>query len=90
MMSITEARDRITARVSQPIATKLQMAADLTGSTLNQFLVQAAVEKAEKIIAHERAIHFSHEDAVLFIKMLDKPAPPNEVLNKAFAKRRQK
>ncbi|MEO7497431.1 MAG: DUF1778 domain-containing protein, partial [Massilia sp.] len=49
-MSTTKERDRITARVSQPIARKLQEAADLSGATLNQFLIQAALEKAEKII----------------------------------------
>jgi uncharacterized protein (DUF1778 family) len=90
MMNATENRDRITARVSQPIAAKLQVAADLTGATLNQFLVQAAVEKADKIIEHERTILFSREDAALFIKMLDNPGQPNEALAKAFARRKNK
>lgn len=87
MMSAAETRDRITARVSQPIATKLQVAADLMGATLNQFLVQAAVEKADKIIDHERTIHFSREDAALFIQMLDNPTQPNAALKKAFERR---
>lgn len=85
-MTATENRDRITARVSQPIATKLQIAADLTGATLNQFLVQAAIEKADRIIENERTILFSREDAALFIKMLDEPGLPNEALTKAFAR----
>ncbi|MFZ6744664.1 DUF1778 domain-containing protein [Undibacterium sp. JH2W] len=90
MINATENRDRITARVSQPIATKLQVAADLTGATLNQFLVQAAIEKADRIINHERVIFFSLEDAALFIKLLDTPNRPNEVLRKAFEKRKIK
>jgi uncharacterized protein (DUF1778 family) len=90
MMNATENRDRITARVSQPIATKLQVAADLTGATLNQFLVQAAVEKADKIIDHERTIHFSREDAALFIKMLDNPTQSSATLTKAFERRKNK
>lgn len=90
MMTTTENRDRITARVSQPIAAKLQMAADLTGATLNQFLVQAAIEKADKIIENERTIIFSREDAALFIKMLDNPGQPNEALIRAFARRKNK
>jgi len=89
-MNATEGRDRITARVSQPIATKLQLAADLTGATLNQFLVQAAIEKADKIIDREQTIHFSSEDAALFIKMLDNPTPPNAALTKAFERRKNK
>lgn len=88
-MTATENRDRITARVSQPIATKLQIAADLTGATLNQFLVQAAIEKADRIIENERTILFSREDAALFIKMLDDPGQPNEALTKAFARRKK-
>ncbi len=90
MATLTENRDRITARVSQPIATKLQMAADLVGATLNQFLVQAAVEKADKIIDHERAIHFNQKDAALFIQMLDNPPPPNAALKRAFERRKKK
>jgi uncharacterized protein (DUF1778 family) len=72
--------------VSQPIATKLQAAADLTGATLNQFLIQAVIEKADKIIDHERTIYFSREDAALFIKMLDNPTPTNLALKKAFGR----
>lgn len=89
-MNATENRDRITARVTQPIATKLQVAADLTGATLNQFLVQAAIEKADRIIEHERTIYFSREDAALFIKMLDNPSQPNDALLMAFARSNNK
>jgi uncharacterized protein (DUF1778 family) len=89
MMNATENRDRITARVSQPVAAKLQVAADLTGATLNQFLVQAAVEKADRIIENERTILFSREDAALFLQLLDDPGQPNEALTKAFARRKK-
>lgn len=50
MSMATEERERITTRVSNQVAMKLQEAADLTGATLNQFLVQAALEKAQRII----------------------------------------
>lgn len=84
-MSITtEERGRITARVSNLLVEKLQEAADLSGATLNQFLVQAAVEKADKIIDRERVIKFTVEDAAMFINMLDNPRPPNEALTRAY------
>jgi uncharacterized protein (DUF1778 family) len=86
-MTTPDNKDRITARVSQSIATKLQVAAELTGATLNQFLVQAAIEKADRVIENERTILFSREDAALFIRMLDEPALPNAALSKAFARR---
>jgi uncharacterized protein (DUF1778 family) len=84
MTNATEERGCITALVSTPIVEKLQEAADLTGATLNQFLVQAALEKAEDVIAREHTIRYSREDAAMLLSMLDKPSGPNEALTKAF------
>lgn len=89
-MNTTQERGRITARVSYPIAEKLQQAADLTGATLNQFMIQAALEKAEKIIDHEKTIRFSLEDAAMLIELLDKPSKPNAALTAAFARYKNK
>jgi uncharacterized protein (DUF1778 family) len=83
-------RDRITNRVPQTVAIKLQEAADLTGSTLNQFMVQAALEKAEKLIAREKIIYFSKNDAAMIINLLDKPAKPNAALVRAFERFKQR
>jgi uncharacterized protein (DUF1778 family) len=83
-MNATENRDRITNRVPQTIALKLQEAADLTGSTLNQFMVQAALEKAERIIDREKTIYFSVNDAAMLMNMLDNPSKPNAALTRAF------
>jgi len=49
--------ERITARVSEQIKETLMAAADLTGATLNQFLVQSALEKAENIIEKDKLMH---------------------------------
>jgi uncharacterized protein (DUF1778 family) len=89
-MNATENRDRITNRVPQPIALKLQEAADLTGATLNQFMVQAALEKAEKIIERETVIRFSKNDAAMLINMLDNPSKPNAALQRAFDRFKQR
>lgn len=83
-MHATEERDRITTRVSHPIAMKLQEAADLSGATLNQFVIQSALEKAEKIIDREKALYFSENDAAMLINMLDNPSKPNAALVRAF------
>lgn len=89
-MSVTEERGRITARVSTPIAEKLQEAADLTGATLNQFLVQAALEKAQMILDREYVIRYTREDAAMLINLLDVPPAPNEALLKAFGRHKNK
>ena len=83
-------RGRISARVSASIAERLQQAAELTGTTLNQFLVQAALEKANKLLEVEKLLLFSAEDAAMFIHKLDNPSPPNERLAQAIDLYRQK
>lgn len=89
-MNATEERGRVTARVPSPIAEKLQEAADFTGATVNQFLVQAALEKAERVIERERTIRYSREDAAMLINLLDAPAQPNAALSQAFERFRNK
>jgi uncharacterized protein (DUF1778 family) len=75
--------ERITARVSEQIKETLIAAADLTGATLNQFLVQAALEKAETIIEKDRLILLSKKDAAFFFDVLENPPEPNARLTKA-------
>ncbi|WP_404359512.1 DUF1778 domain-containing protein [Methylotuvimicrobium sp. KM1] len=72
--------ERITARVSEQIKETLIAAADLTGATLNQFLVQAALEKAERVIEKDKLIHLSQQDAEFFFDVLDNPPEPNDKL----------
>lgn len=76
--------ERITARVSESIKDTLGVAANLMGATLNQFLVQAAVEKAENIIERGKVISLSSKDAQLFFNILDSPPEPNKKLKSAF------
>lgn len=90
MPHATEERGRITARVSQIVQEKLQAAADLQGATLNQFIVQSALEKAEKIIGHEAMISLTRKDAALLVTMLENPSKPNAALSKAFERYKKK
>lgn len=46
----TEERGRIAARVPQAVRDTLQQAAELLGATLNQFVVQAALSEARRVI----------------------------------------
>lgn len=66
-------RERITARVPREIRERLEEAAGRTGATLNQFLVQAAVEKAEAILEREQVTRLSARDAESLLAMLDAP-----------------
>jgi uncharacterized protein (DUF1778 family) len=62
----------------------LETTANLMGATLNQFLVQAALEKAENIIEKDKVISLSNKDAKLFFDILDSPPEPNKKLKNAF------
>lgn len=73
----------IVAIVSPKVYQILLRAADLTGATLNRFLVQSAFEKAQEIIDKERFIKLTERSAEAFFKALDHPLKPNAKLIKA-------
>lgn len=81
------ARGRITARLSADKQAILQLAADLSGSTLNQFVVQSALQAAEHVIEQEdviRSIRLTVEQSQRFFELLDAPPEPNEALQRAM------
>ncbi len=57
---------------------------------LSRLKVQAALEKAEKVIGREKIIHFSLNDAAMIMNLLDNPAKPNAVLVRAFERFKQR
>ena len=75
---------RITARVSTDTQALLSKAAAVSGiSSINSFVLSAAIEKAHKIMEHEEMLHLSSKDAKLFTDALDNPAKINPKLQKA-------
>ena len=76
-------RGRISARVSASVQNRMQEAADIMGATLNQFLIQATLEKADQVIERERVLTLSLRDAAAIQRMLDNPSKPNKALAKA-------
>ena len=84
-------RGRITARLSVEKQELLQLAADLSGSTLNQFIVQSALRAAEQVIEQEevmRSIRLTVDESKRFFALLDEPPKPNEALQRAMARLR--
>jgi len=76
---------RITARVTPDAQELLSKAAALAGmSSINSFVLSAAIEKATKIMEREETLKLSRQDAKLFVDALDKPAVANSSLAKAF------
>ena len=81
-MSVSKS-ERVSARVPSHVYTMLTEAAELSGATLNQFLVQSAFEKAQLIIEQERVISMTQQSASIFFNALEKPPAPGKKLKKA-------
>ena len=76
--------DRITARVPENVHALLERAAGVLGATLNQFVVQAAIDRAQKVVEDENIIRLSGESTRLFFETLENPPAPNSRLMAAF------
>ncbi len=79
-------QERIGARVPAEIFRTLHRAAELSGATLNQFLVQAALKEAQAVIEREETLKLSRRDAELLLDLLEHPQPPNAALATAQAR----
>lgn len=84
---ISSVLPRITARVDLDTQALLSKAAAITGvSSINSFVLNAAIEKAKQIIEREQALTLSEKDAKLLVEVLDKPAAVNMKLKAAFTR----
>lgn len=80
------AHKRLTARITGHVQDKLQMAADLVGATVNQFVVQAALEKAEKVIESESTIVLTRRESLRLLELIENPSPRNEKFLQAMVR----
>lgn len=83
-MSTSKQNQRVSARVPPHVYDMLSQAAELTGSTVNQFLVQSALDKAQKVMEREHFIRMTTRSASLFFDTLENPPEPNKKLKHAI------
>ena len=85
MMNVVVAKqDRIGARVPHEVYATLCRAAELTGATVNQFLVQAALKEAQAVIERDEVIRLSPRDWNWLLGLVDNPPQPNDKLQAAL------
>ena len=82
-MPAIKTSERLTARVPENVYSTIAQAAELVGATINQFLVQAALEKASSIIEKEHTINLTIKSAEVFFEAVSNPPEPNSALIKA-------
>jgi len=83
---LDSASKRLTTRITGQVQQKLQMAADLTGATVNQFVVQAAIEKANRIIESESVMVLSRKESLRLLQLIENPPPRNQKFVEAKAR----
>jgi uncharacterized protein (DUF1778 family) len=81
--------DRIVSRVPHSNRTIIEKAAAVYGATINQFMIQAALDRANQILAQEEQLRLSERDARLFLDALDNPPAPADALVEALRKHAQ-
>lgn len=75
MHATSNDRARITTRVTAYAQQTIEQAAELTATTTNQFIAQAALREAERIIQDQALIRLSHDDVCAFLEAVDNPQP---------------
>lgn len=83
---LAHAGKRLTTRITDHVQEKLQVAADIVGATLNQFVVQAALEKAERVIESESTIVLTRRESLRLLEMIENPPSRNEKFLQAQAR----
>jgi uncharacterized protein (DUF1778 family) len=90
MAALKIERGRISLRCTKAQQERIATAATLTGATINQFVLQAALEKADLVIERERGIIVAEADAAMILALLENPPAPNEKLAALLASYKEK
>jgi uncharacterized protein (DUF1778 family) len=77
-------KTRLVARTSAEIQEIIQRAADYSGASLSQFLIESAMEKARNVIERTETLHLSMAGAdALFAALENSPKVNNKLLKAA-------
>lgn len=82
-------RTRLTIHVAGQEHERLQMAAHISATSLREFVVQAALEKAERIIAAESSLVLTRRESLRLLALIENPPPRNERFLQAQARYRR-
>ncbi len=81
--------ERIYVRVSEDVKRTLERAAEVTGRSLSDFVVNSAFNAAQKAIDDVERMHLAAEDRAVFLAALTNPPAPNDALKAAAARHRK-
>jgi uncharacterized protein (DUF1778 family) len=87
-MAVSKAHERISARMPPEVYERIAAAAQAIGATLNQFMVQSALDRANNILERERVITLSTRAAQTLFDLLENPPAPSTRLKEAARRRK--
>lgn len=65
---------------------KLQKAADISDETITHFALNAALEKAERVLAIDSPIGLTQRESMRMLELIENPQPRNEKFLQAMAR----
>jgi uncharacterized protein (DUF1778 family) len=85
MATVTESKsERLQIRCDETAKRKIEQAAAYKRMTVSEFVVETAVDRAERVIEEHDRVTLSEPDWNLFYAALTKPPAPNRTLKAAF------
>jgi len=87
-MASNTAKGRLVARIPARTRKTIQAAANLQGTSLNQFVVQAAWHQAQDVLERESLLRLNREQTNRVVELLEHPLKPNAGLRAAKARHR--
>lgn len=88
-MALNKTEERIPARMPVDVYERIAAAARTVGATLNQFLVQSALDRANDILERERVINLSMKAAETLFDLIENPPAPCDRLKEAMHRREE-
>ena len=79
---------RIEARIAPDALAVVRRAAEIQGRSVSDFVVAAAQEAAQKVVAEIEVIRLSREAQEQFVSLLLNPPPPADALLRALKRHR--
>lgn len=84
IMAKVSSKTRLTMRVPKRLHATLNDAAQVSGATVNQFILQSALKEAHRLLESASVIRLSTAQTRKMLELLDHPPKPNKHLRAAL------
>jgi uncharacterized protein (DUF1778 family) len=86
---ITKSR-RIAFRLTDELSNRVEQAVAISGRTQTELITEAIADKANAIIREQRLLELTGRDMDALLDAISNPPPPNEAMQRAVARWRER